>query len=82
MYKPVTNIFGILLTGSMIMLFLSSFNMDIFSNAMALKMNPYTNNEEDYLQRYERFYKDDSFREAYYNYHKQHHQHIIIDHCS
>ena len=42
---------------------------------MALKMNPYTNNEEDYSQRYERFYKDDNFREAYYNYHKQHHQH-------
>jgi hypothetical protein len=50
--------------------------MNIFSYAMALKTNPYMNNEEDYLQRYEKFYKDDSFREAYYNYHKQqHHQH-------
>ncbi len=31
-------------------------------------------NNDDLSQRYERFYKDDSFREAYYNYHKQHHQ--------
>ena len=75
MHKPVTTIFGILLTGSMIMLFLLPFNINIFSNAMAVEeINSYTNND-DYLQRYEKFYKDDSFREAYYNYHKQHHQH-------
>ena len=74
MHKSVTTIFGILLTGSMIMLFLSSFNINIFSNAMAVEeINSYTNND-DYLQKYEKFYKDDSFREAYYNYHKQHHQ--------
>jgi|GEM_PF-3139821 len=74
MDKPVTTIFGILLTGSMTMLFLLPFNLNIFSNAMAVEeSNPYTNND-DYLQRYEKFYKDDSFREVYYNYHKQHHQ--------
>ena len=72
MYKTTTRIFGIMLIGSMIMLFLSSFNMNIFSNAMAL--NTYMK-DEDYTERYERFYKDDSFREAYYNYHKQLHQH-------
>ncbi len=31
------------------------------------------NDGTDYLQRYEQFYKDDSFREPYYNYHRQHH---------
>lgn len=31
------------------------------SYAMGLEMNPFMNNE-DYSQRYERFYKDDSFR--------------------
>ena len=72
-YRSVITKFWILLIGLLIMIFSSSLN--IFSNAMALKMNPYTNNEEDYSQRYERFYKDDNFREAYYNYHKQHHQH-------
>lgn len=40
-------------------------SMNIFSNAMAFKMNTDTNNE-DYSQRYERFYQDDSFRENYY----------------
>ena len=61
MYKTTTRIFGIMLIGSMIMLFLSSFNMNIFSNAMAL--NSYMDGE-DYTERYERFYKDDSFREG------------------
>ncbi len=50
-------------------------NMNILSNSIADEdTNQYINNE-DYLQRYEKFYKDDKFREAYYNYHKQrHHQ--------
>ncbi len=48
-------------------------NINILSNAIADEdTNQYINNE-DYLQRYEKFYKDDKFREAYYNYHKQHH---------
>jgi hypothetical protein len=47
--------------------------MNIFAPAIAGEdTNQYMNNE-DYLQRYEKFYKDDKFREAYYNYHKQHH---------
>jgi hypothetical protein len=49
-------------------------NMNAISKAMALNIVPSTDNDENnYLQRYEQFYKDDSFREAYYNYHKQHH---------
>jgi hypothetical protein len=50
-------------------------NVILFSNVMALNIVPSMNNDEDYLQKYEKFYKDESFREAYYNYHKQHHQH-------
>jgi hypothetical protein len=48
------------------------------SNANALNMIPSmdNNDEQDYLQRYEKFYEDDKFREDYYNYHKQHHQQI------
>jgi hypothetical protein len=49
-------------------------NITIISNAMALNIVPSTNMDENYLKRYEKFYKDDDFREAYYNYHKQHHQ--------
>ena len=63
----------IFLFGSLVMLLPFGSSMNIISNAMAVEMNPDMNNE-DYSQRYERFYKDDSFREAYYNYHKQHHQ--------
>jgi hypothetical protein len=64
----------IFLLGSLLVMLLpfgTSFNM--ISNAMAEEMNPYLNNE-DYLERYEQFYKDDSFRENHYNYHKKHHQ--------
>jgi hypothetical protein len=49
-------------------------NINFISNAMALNIVPSTNEDENYLKRYEKFYKDDDFREAYYNYHKQHHQ--------
>ena len=59
--------------GSLVMLLSFGNNLNIFSNAMTKEMNTYMDNE-DYSQRYEKFYKDDSFREAYYNYHKQHHQ--------
>ena len=50
-------------------------SINIISKTMAFNIVPSMNNDKDYLQRYEKFYKDDSFREAYYNYHKQHHQH-------
>lgn len=63
----------IFLLGSLVMLLPFSTSLNIFSNAMAEEMNPYLNNE-DSLEKYEKFYKDDSFRETYYNYHKQHHQ--------
>jgi hypothetical protein len=55
------------------MLFPFGSSMSLFSNAMALNIVPPI--DQDYSQRYERFYKDNSFREDYYNYHKQHHQH-------
>jgi hypothetical protein len=62
------------LLGSLVMLLPFGSSMNIFSDVMAVEMNLYMDNE-DYSQRYEKFYKDDSFREAYYNYHKQlHHQ--------
>jgi hypothetical protein len=63
-----------LLVGSLIMLLPFGTNMKIISKAMALNIVPSMNNDEDYLQRYEKFYNDDSFREDYYNYHKKHHQ--------
>lgn len=63
----------IFLLGSLVMLLPFGTSLNIFSNAMAEEMNPYLNNE-DSLEKYEKFYKDDSFRETYYNYHKQHHQ--------
>ena len=64
-----------LLIGPLIVLLPFSSSMNIFSNAIALNIVPSMNNDDqDYLQRYERFYKDESFREDYYNYHKQHHQ--------
>jgi hypothetical protein len=49
-------------------------NINFVLNAMALNILPSPNEAEIYLKRYEKFYKDDYFREAYYNYHKQHHQ--------
>ena len=63
----------IFLLGSLVMLLPFGTSLNIFSNAMAEEMNPYLNNE-DSLEKYEKFYKDDSFRETYYNYHKQNHQ--------
>jgi hypothetical protein len=63
-----------LLVGSLIMLLPFGTSMNIISKAMALNIVPSMNNDEDYLQRYEKFYNDDSFREDYYNYHKKHHQ--------
>jgi len=61
MHKSAKTIF---LTAPLIML-VSFASMNIFSNAMAFKMNTDTNNE-DHSQRYERFYQDDSFREDSY----------------
>jgi uncharacterized protein YxeA len=63
----------IFLLGSLIMLLPIGTSLNIFSNAMAEEMNPYLNNE-DSLEKYAKFYNDDSFREDYYNYHKKHHQ--------
>jgi hypothetical protein len=51
-------------------------DMNKSSNAMALTEDLYpdlTKVGVDYSQ-YDRFYKDDNFRENYYNYHKQQHQ--------
>ena len=61
--------------GLLVMLLPFGSNMILFSNVMALNIVPSMNNDENYLQKYEKFYKDESFRETYYNYHKQHHQH-------
>ena len=64
-----------LVVGSLIMLLPIGTSMNIISKAMSLNIVPsISNDKQDYLQRYEQFYKDDSFRENYYNYHKQHHQ--------
>ena len=63
----------IFLLCSLVMLLPFGTSLNIVSNAMAEEMNPYLNNE-DSLERYAKFYNDDSFRENYYNYHKQHHQ--------
>jgi hypothetical protein len=54
---------------ALLLMLVSFASMNIFSNAMALKMNTDMNNE-DYSQGSERFYQD----EDYYNYHKQLHQ--------
>ena len=61
MHKSAKTIF---LTAPLIML-VSFASMNIFSNAMAFKMNTDMNNE-DHSQRYEKFYQDDSFREDSY----------------
>jgi len=64
----------IIFLGLLVVLLPFGTSMNIFSNAMALNIVPSMNNDEqDYLQKYEKFYKDNSFRETYYNYHKQHH---------
>ena len=63
-----------LLICSLIVLLPFSSSTNIFSNAIALNIVPSMNNDDqDYLQRYERFYKDESFREDYYNYETDHH---------
>ena len=64
-----------LLICSLIMLLSFGSSISILSNSLAIEegMNSHMNNQ-DSSQIYEKFYKDDSFREAYYNYHKQHHQ--------
>jgi hypothetical protein len=74
MHKPIL----FLLVASLIMLLPFGTSLNIISKVMALNIVPSMNNddEQDYMQRYEKFYEDDSFREAYYNYHKQHHQQI------
>ena len=46
----------------------TSFNMNIFQNAMAIEENPYMNN--DYSQGYERYYEDNNYRQDY-NYAQQ-----------
>ena len=64
----------IFLLGSLLVMLLPfGTSLNIISNAMAEEMNPYLNNE-DSMEKYEQFYKDDSFRENHYNYHKKHHQ--------
>jgi DNA anti-recombination protein RmuC len=63
----------IFLLGSLVMLLPFGTSLNIISNAMAEEMNPYLNNE-DSMEKYGKFYNDDSFREDYYNYHKKHHQ--------
>ena len=68
----------IFLLGSLVMLLPFGTSLNIFSNAMAEEMNPYLNNE-DSLERYEKFYKDDSFRETYYNYHHKQHNHHPLE---
>ena len=51
-------------------------SLKILPNAMALNIVPsMDNDEQNYFKKYEKFYKDDTFRETYYNYHKQHHLH-------
>jgi hypothetical protein len=59
-----------LLVGSLVVLLPFGTSLNIISNIMAEEMNPY----EDSMERYAKFYNDDSFREDYYNYHKKHHQ--------
>src|SRR5215211_5564890 len=63
-----------LLICSLIMLLSFGSSISILSNSLAIEegMNSHMNNQ-DSSQIYEKFYKDDSFRETYYNYHKQHH---------
>ncbi|HJT83225.1 MAG TPA: hypothetical protein VJ697_01975 [Nitrososphaeraceae archaeon] len=51
-------------------------SINILSNAMAFNIVPSMNNgdeKQNYMERYDKFYQDNSFRENYYNYHKQHH---------
>ena len=74
MYKLIL----FLLAGSLVMLLPFGTSINIISKATALNIVTSMDNEEeqDYLQRYEKFYEDDEFRESYYNYHKQHHQQI------
>ena len=64
----------IFLLGLLVMLLPFGSNMIIFSNVMALNIVPSMNNDENYLEKNEKFYNDERFRETYYNYHKQHHQ--------
>src|SRR5215211_772332 len=63
-----------LLICSLIMLLSFGSSISILSNSLAIEegMNSHMNNQ-DSSQIYEKFYKDNSFRETYYNYHKQHH---------
>jgi hypothetical protein len=66
-----------LLVSSLVMLLPFGISMNIISKAMALNIvSSINNDEQNYLQRYAKFYEDDKFREAYYNYHKQHHQQL------
>ena len=65
-----------LFVSSLLMLLPFDSSINILSNAMAFNMVPSINNgneEQNYMQKYDKFYQDDSFRENYYNYHKQHH---------
>ena len=62
---------------SFIMLIPFGNGMNTSSNAMALTEDLYPDmitGGVDYSQ-YDKFYEDDNFRENYYNYHKQQHQH-------
>src|SRR5215217_3256069 len=63
-----------LLICSLIMLLSFGSSISILSNSLAVEGMNQDMNNQDSSQIYEKFYKDDSFREAYYNYHKQHHQ--------
>ena len=65
-----------LVVDSLILLLPIGSSINVISKALALNIVPSISNEkQDYLQWYEQFYKDESFREDYYNYHKQHPQH-------
>jgi hypothetical protein len=83
MYKSVRVFTFGLLVISLVILLPFGISMNVISNALALNMVPSMNNyEQDLLKKYEKFYKDDSFREAYYNYHRQHHQQQIENELS
>ncbi|MDX1373857.1 MAG: hypothetical protein R3321_15385 [Nitrososphaeraceae archaeon] len=64
----------ILLLGLVVILLSNSSGMELVSNVMGDNTFKDLDNT-DFTQRYEKFYKDDSFRESYYNHHKlSHHQ--------
>lgn len=61
------------LLGSFVILLPIGDSISLVSNVMGEKSSEDFLKTTDYSQRYEKFYKDESFRENYYNYHKQSH---------